>query len=146
MQLDPHDCISHFCNQVGRGGNFFHSPIIHQRGYGLFQDVSRYLSPIIMRAGKYLGKHLLKTGSNVISDVASGQSFKTSTQKRLKETGKAIRDEWLQKLQRGAGIKRKKPVRNTHLQNKRHKSNLIGDIFTIPDNGKRKLCSHKKRT
>ncbi|GFU52042.1 uncharacterized protein F54H12.2, partial [Nephila pilipes] len=54
----------------GGGGAYFQGAS-HQRGYGMFSNLIRYITPIAMKAGKYLGKHLLNTGSKVMSDVAT---------------------------------------------------------------------------
>ena len=83
MYLHPKDCESYYCSQVGGGGNslYFHG-IPHQRGYGLFTSFYRHISPLAVRAGRYLGRQLLKTSGNVMSDVASGSTFHDSARKR----------------------------------------------------------------
>ncbi|GFT64287.1 hypothetical protein TNCV_3438331 [Trichonephila clavipes] len=53
-----------------------------------------------MKAGKYLGKHLLSAGSKVVSDVAAGASLKDSTKSRFRETTKKIKDDILHKKSR----------------------------------------------
>lgn len=126
MHLNQKDCDSYYCQQVG--GAYFQG-IAHQRGYGLFGDLKRVISPIALSAGKYLGKQLLKTGSHVISDVAGGRSFKESAKSRLRETGKNIKDDFFRKLQGGSGIKRKRNKKTRQCKNKRRKT-TSPDVFS----------------
>ncbi|GFR03769.1 uncharacterized protein TNCT_612441 [Trichonephila clavata] len=107
MHLDRRACQDYYCSQLQNGGSYFQG-VSHQRGYGMFSNLFRMISPIAMKAGKYLGKHILSTGSKVMSDVVSGTSLKDSARARLKETSKNIKDDILHKLQSGSGIKRKK--------------------------------------
>ncbi|GFW07458.1 uncharacterized protein TNCV_3915911 [Trichonephila clavipes] len=72
QRLDPHDCIDYYCNQQGGKGTYFASNYPIQRGYGLFSNLKRYAMPIMIKAGKYLGKHLLTTGQNVLEDMCLG--------------------------------------------------------------------------
>ncbi|GFT80901.1 transposable element Tcb2 transposase [Trichonephila clavipes] len=100
MHLSKKDCELYYQHQVG--GNYFQgSP--YQRGYGFFGDLRRYITPLALRAGKYLGNHLLRTGKNVVHDVAGGTSFKDSARNRLRETSKQIKDDFFRKLQEGKG-------------------------------------------
>lgn len=105
MHLNAKDCENYYCAQVG-GGPFV--GIAHQRGYGIFKDISRFVTPLALRAGRYLGKHLLQTGKNVVSDVASGSSLKRAARDRFRETAKRIKSDIFEKLQQGEGIKRKR--------------------------------------
>ncbi|GFS82534.1 uncharacterized protein TNCV_2469861 [Trichonephila clavipes] len=66
QRLDPNDCIGYYCKQQIGSGSYFASNYPIQRGYGLFSNLRRYAMPIMMKAGKYLGKHLLSTGQNVL--------------------------------------------------------------------------------
>lgn len=127
MYLNAKDCESYYCSQVGGGGVYFQG-IPHQRGYGFFGDLRRYISPLAIRAGRYLGRHLLQAGKNVITDVASGSSFKESAKNRLKETSKKIQKDIFEKIQRGQGIKRKHRKKPHHSKVKRRRTSQ--DIFT----------------
>ncbi|GFR13524.1 uncharacterized protein F54H12.2 [Trichonephila clavata] len=98
MHLSKKDCELYYQHQVGE--NYFQgSP--YQRGYGFFGDLRRYITPLALRAGKYLGNHLLRTGKNVVHDVAGGTSFKDSARNRLRETSKQTKDDFFRKLQEG---------------------------------------------
>ncbi|GFQ94052.1 uncharacterized protein TNCT_484261 [Trichonephila clavata] len=84
-----------------------------------------------MKAGKYLGKHILSAGSKVMSDVASGSSLKDSARSRFRETSKQIKDDFLHKIQIGSGIKRKRSYNKNHSQRfKRSLKKLKEDIFS----------------
>lgn len=127
MHLSASDCEAYYCAQVGTGdGGFFHGAM-HQRGYGFFGDLRRYITPLAFRAGRYLAKNLFQTGKNVVTDVASGSSFKESARKRLRETSQSIKKDILQKLQQGQGIKRKRSAKPCQSRAKRSK--LTQDIF-----------------
>lgn len=128
MHLNVKDCEAYYCAQVGGGGNYFHG-VSHQRGHGFFSNLSRHISPIVLRAGRYLGKHLLHAGKNVIGDVASGASFRDSARRRLRETAKTVKDDVFQKLQQGKGIKRKRKRKTGQKQKKRCKTQHK-DIFS----------------
>lgn len=132
MHLSVKDCEEYYCSQVGGGqGPYFHG-VLHQRGYGWFGDLRRYLQPIAIKASSYLGKHLLKTGKNVITDVASGMSFRDSARNRFRETSTQLKKDFIDRLQRGSGkkaIKRKRKRQSNHLQSKRCKF-ARNDIFS----------------
>ena len=59
----------------------------HQKGHGFFSSLFRFTIPLLKRGGIGLAKHLLKTGSNIVSDVEAGKSLKQSAQDRFIETG-----------------------------------------------------------
>lgn len=128
MHLNAKDCEFYYCSQAGGGSNHFHG-IAHQRGYGFFGDLRRYVTPLAIKAGRYLGKQLFQTGRNVMTDVAGGSSFRDSAQNRLRETSKKIKDDVFRKLQHGSGgIKRKRQTKNRQMKTKRCKKTRK-DIF-----------------
>jgi len=55
MQFPLGDCTDHYCNQIG-SGNYFQSAVNHQRGYGFFADVIRYITPIAKQGRAIFGK------------------------------------------------------------------------------------------
>lgn len=127
MHLNAKDCESYYCAQVG-GGNYFQG-IAHQRGHGYFRDIGRRISPYLFKAGRYLGRQLFQTGKNVITDVASGSSFRDSARNRLRETSKKIKNDIFEKLQHGKGIKRKRVKKQNQSKVKRCKT-TYNDIFS----------------
>ena len=90
------------------------------------------LQPIAMKATSYLGKYLLNTGKNVISDVAAGTSFRDSTRNRFPEISVKVKKDLIGKIQHSGGkkaIKRKCKKQSNHSQNKCCKS-MRHDIFS----------------
>lgn len=120
MYLNEKDCQHYYCMQAGGGnsGSYFQG-VRYQRGGGWFQQIYRSISPLMMKAGKYFGKKLLRAGSNVMSDVASGSSLKDAARTRFLETSKNIRDDLFQKAQQqqqhGKGIKKRARKQLTQL-------------------------------
>ncbi|GFX30965.1 hypothetical protein TNCV_784491 [Trichonephila clavipes] len=80
-----------------------------------------------MKAGKYLGTHLLSTGQNVLEDMSQGKSFKEASKYQLRQVGEEIKKDILHKLKGGGGVKRKKL--SSRRQTKRKKS-CEKDVFT----------------
>ncbi|GFS68789.1 uncharacterized protein TNCV_408841 [Trichonephila clavipes] len=132
MHLDPKACENYYCAQVQTGGGPYFQGVGHQRGYGMFSNLFRFITPIAMKAGKYLGKHLLSAGSKVVSDVAAGASLKDSAKSRFRETTKKIKDDILHKIQTGSGIKKKESIQKNHYQRvkRRRKKLEEADIFS----------------
>jgi len=127
MHLNAQLCQNYYCEQVG--GNYFQGLTAYQRGSGLFGDIRRFVSPLAIKVGSYLGKHALRTGKNVLTDVASGKTFKESARSRFGETSKRIKADILQRLQHGKGIKRKNKRKVAQTKRKRRKL-TTGDIFS----------------
>ncbi|GFQ95514.1 uncharacterized protein TNCT_88911 [Trichonephila clavata] len=128
----PQSLPDYYCSQLQNGGSYFQG-VSHQRGYGMFSNLFRMISPIAMKAGKYLGKHILSTGSKVMSDVVSGNISERFDKGEMKETCKNIKDDILHKLQSGSGIKRKKSRNKNHLpraKRSRNNSKAAVDIFS----------------
>ncbi|GFW92973.1 uncharacterized protein TNCV_3759611 [Trichonephila clavipes] len=110
QRLDPNDCIDTIVKQQIRSGSYFASNYPIQRGYGLFSNLRRYAMPIMMKAGKYLGKHLLSTGQNVLEDMSQGKSFKEASKYQLRQVGEEIKKDILRKLKGGGGVKKRNRV------------------------------------
>ncbi|GFQ64023.1 uncharacterized protein TNCT_13051 [Trichonephila clavata] len=91
MHLDQKACENYYLSQVQSGGGPYFHGVSHQGGYGMFSNLFRFITPIAMKAGKYLGKHILSAGSKVMSDDASGSSLKDSARSRFRETSKQIK-------------------------------------------------------
>lgn len=77
MYLNEKDCQNYYCTQAGGGntGNYFQG-VRYQRGGGWFQQIYRSISPLMIKAGKYFRKKLLRAGGNVMTDIATGSSLK----------------------------------------------------------------------
>lgn len=90
------------------GGAVFVGPMI-QRGYGLggiFRHLFSFIRPVLKPAARFLGKTLLKSGSQVVSDVAGGATLKDAFRERFAQASNHIAETAGQKiadLQLGSG-------------------------------------------
>lgn len=125
--LNPGECINYYCNQQFGRGSYFSSPIAIQRGYGFLGNLGRIAIPILMKAGKYFGKHLMSTGRKVIQDVSQGKSLRDASHERIRETGKEIKHDILRKL-KGGGVSNKRKRNAKKTQSKRQKQS-VKDVF-----------------
>ncbi|GFV62235.1 uncharacterized protein TNCV_4271991 [Trichonephila clavipes] len=77
QRLDPGECISYYCNPQVGSASYFASNYPIQRGYGLFSNLRIYIyaMPIMLKAGKYFGRHLLNTGQNVLEERERERDF-----------------------------------------------------------------------
>ncbi|GBM52359.1 hypothetical protein AVEN_160087-1 [Araneus ventricosus] len=92
-------------------------------------SLRRYALPLMMQAGKYLGKPLLTSGRNIIEDVSQGKSFLHAARDQIRQSGREITADVLRKLRGGGGVKRKKSMRSR--QKKRQKlspRNVFSDL------------------
>ncbi|GFQ75430.1 uncharacterized protein TNCT_104711 [Trichonephila clavata] len=95
-----------------------------------FSNLRRYALPLMIQAGKYLGKRLLTSGRNIVEEVSQGKSFRNAARDQLRQSGREITTDILRKLKGGGirkGIKRKKPERKKH--SKRRKLNSTNIFF-----------------
>lgn len=126
MHLDQKECEHYYCNQIGSGQYF--TGINHQRGYGLFSQIFRQIRPLALKTAKYLGRKMLKSGTDIVSDLEHGTSLRNSVRNRFKEATSQIKDDLFRKLeQEGKGYKRRRPPKKKHLINKKLKRK---DIFS----------------
>ncbi|GBN99064.1 hypothetical protein AVEN_185587-1 [Araneus ventricosus] len=126
-RLQPEHCIAHYQNQIGNANPYFASDFPIQRGYGFFSSLRRYALPLMMQAGKYLGKRLLTSGRNIVEDVSQGKSFRHAARDQIRQSGREITADELRKLRGGGGVKRKKSMRSR--QTKRQKLSPT-DVFS----------------
>ncbi|GBO15549.1 hypothetical protein AVEN_196088-1 [Araneus ventricosus] len=126
-RLQPEHCIAHYQNQIGNANPYFSSDFPIQRGYGFFSSLRRYALPLMMQAGKYLGKRLLTSGRNIVEDVSQGKSFRHAARDQIRQSGREITADILHKLRGGGGVKRKKSMRSR--QTKRQKLSPT-DVFS----------------
>ncbi|GBN27052.1 hypothetical protein AVEN_9054-1 [Araneus ventricosus] len=85
-RLQPEHCIAHYQNQIGNANPYFASDFPIQRGYGFFSSLLRYALPLMMQAGKYLGKRLLTSGRNIVEDVSQGKSFRHAARDQIRQS------------------------------------------------------------
>ena len=97
-------------NQAGSGIAGFQGSR-YQKGHGFFgRMISGTVMPILKKVLPYLGKTALNTGADIISDLQTGETFKSSAKRRLKETGKRVGAKTMSKIKEitGEGKKRRK--------------------------------------
>lgn len=100
-----------YLSQVG-GNAFFDGYLPHMQGYGLggiLGKVFKFAMPIVQRGLRFLAPHAARVGSQVLSDVTSGENFGHSLKQRGSEALAGISQELLSKLheQEGKGRKRR---------------------------------------
>ena len=67
----------------------------NQRGHGFFSSLFRFAVPFLKRGGLSLAKHLLHTGSNIVSDVEAGRNLRDSAKERFVESEKeSLKNYW----------------------------------------------------
>lgn len=75
-------------SQFGNGMKAFRGPAM-QRGYGLgglFKGLARSFAPVLKRGLITMGKKALKTGVEVLGDVAQGRNLKEALKNRTMQT------------------------------------------------------------
>lgn len=123
--LSPEACIEYYCNQQSGAGSYFAANSNLQRGYGIFSNLSRFIIPLLAKAGRYFGKRALSAGRSVIQDVSDGKSFKEAARERIIESGRDIGKDLFRKMQGGGFNKRRRKNKNTHCKRRR-----VQDVFT----------------
>jgi len=129
----------YYRSQIGSGMPVFEGSR-GQRGHGLGSMLSglfRSAMPMIKRGLAFFGKHALKTGLEVANDVADGQTFRNSAQRRIPEGIKRIAAQANFSNQSGSGRARsRKRRRISHSKtaakktNKKKKKKSHRDIFS----------------
>lgn len=104
----------YYKNQAGTGIGGFAGQR-YQKGDGFFgRLISGSVLPIIRKVLPYLGKTALNTGVNILSDVASGDSVRSSAKRRLQETGRKVGEKAMAKVKEITGSgKRKRTSKRT---------------------------------
>ena len=87
------DCLEHqngAGNAISAGINRVYVGSAYQRGHGIGKFLGglfRKAIPLLSRGSKALGREALRTGLNVLTDVAHAVPLKESVRKRVKESG-----------------------------------------------------------
>lgn len=101
MLLDAHVIYHYYTGQAGRGGEgeFYRSQIRIQRGRGLGSFVSRlwtdWVQPLIWRGAKAAGNQVLRTGGQILQDLAVPDN---QTKQRAKDIALSRAEEGLTQL------------------------------------------------
>ena len=107
----------YYINQaLQKGGGPYFAGRLFQKGAGIgsiFASLFKRALPFLSSASSQIGKVALKTGANVLADTVSGQRFQDSLKNRLRESGRELKRNAINKLQStlasqtGAGKKRR---------------------------------------
>ena len=139
-----------------KGGGPYFAGRLFQRGSGIgsiFASLFKRVLPFLNQASNHIGKAALKTGANVLADTASGQRFQDSLKSRVKETGRQLKRDAVNKLQNaiatqtGSGRKRKAPTQpNTNNKKKNTQTQAKQKTNKVPiksTKGKKTATSKK---
>ena len=90
--------------QQSGSGMASYSGVRYQRGFGFMGRLWRgAFLPIIQKVLPYLGKTALNTGIDIVNDLSSGENFKESVKRRVKETGENIEQKAMAKVRQMTG-------------------------------------------
>ncbi|GBO28746.1 hypothetical protein AVEN_31755-1 [Araneus ventricosus] len=98
---------------TGNGLDFYLGAA-YQSGYGgvggLFRSFFRSAIPLFKSGAKAIGKQMLKSGLDLLSDISRGDKPKQAAQRRFKEAGKILTDKAALKVKTmiGSGKRNKK--------------------------------------
>lgn len=109
--------------------NAFRGPPM-QKGYGLgglFKSLARTFAPTLKQGLIKAGKKALKTGAEVIGDVAEGKNFKDAMKSRAKQNAKELFLPSINKINSRQNATRKRTVRARG--SKQRKRRRLNDIF-----------------
>ena len=122
----------YYINQaLQKGGGPYFAGRLFQKGAGIgsiFASLFKRALPFLSSASSQIGKVALKTGANVLADTFSGQRFQDSLKNRLKESGRELKRDAINKLQStlasqtGAGKKRRATSQSKERSKKRRKT------------------------
>lgn len=106
----------YYLNQAGSGFSNVYAGPMYQKGYGIgsfLGGLFRSVYPILKKGAAIVGSELLKSGSNIISDIAGSQDPQVVIKKRGKETinnlSKLVGDKMF-----GAGYKSSNSTKRSH--------------------------------
>ena len=127
---DSRDLYEQYYGHQQKGGGDFPTYVgrYSQRGHGignLLGSLFRRILPVLKAAAP----HVLRTGANIVEDVASGQTWRESAIKRVPETLRAVRPSAVLETltgQTGSGKRRKKSLKKT----KRCKKDIFDGVHS----------------
>lgn len=107
---------AYYLNQAGCGFSNIYAGPMYQKGYGIgsfLGGLFRSVYPILKKGASIVGSELLKSGSNLISDIASAQDPQTAIKRRGKEAINNLSRVVGEKMF-GTGYKTTKPMKRKH--------------------------------
>lgn len=134
------DIYTHYyLNQAGTGFGSVYAGNVYQRGHGIgsfLGGLFRCVFPLIKTGTKTIGSELLKTGANIVSDIARNENIDMSIKRRGKET--------IDNLGRMAGEKMFGRGYNANATRKRKQSQSSARGGKKPKKTKTKTSNKKK--
>lgn len=116
---DPY--TAYYLSQAGSGVSHVYSGANYQKGHGLgsfLSGIFRSVFPLLKSGARSLGNEFLRTGGNIMHDIALQKAPRESFRKRVHEAGDNITknlDAGIKNLV-GSGYKRPKLVNRRQLQ------------------------------
>ncbi|GBN46360.1 hypothetical protein AVEN_86129-1 [Araneus ventricosus] len=107
-------CNAYCQNQIGNADPHFSSNFPIERRYGFFSNLRPHALPLMIQAGKYLGKRLLTSGRNIVEDMSQRKPFRDAARDQMRQSGREITTDILRKLRGGGArkaVRRKKSMR-----------------------------------
>jgi hypothetical protein len=126
MTTSPY--VDYYANQAGFGSasalkniypEYFMTKTTSQKGRGigsLLRSIVKIASPLVKRGAKVVGKTALRTGSQILSDVASGANLKEAARARSLQNLAELRDSTISQL---IGKKRKRNTTTTKVKKRK---------------------------
>ena len=124
----------YYLGQVGSGGAAF-AGARYQRGHGLggiFRGLFRAATPLLKRGAIALGKQIIRSGNQVVKDVAAGNNLKQVLRHRGKQgLGEMIDRAVTNRMQPPKHHKRSLPIKRKRKSHSiiSHKRRRPNDIF-----------------
>lgn len=119
--MAPQNQITHhYVTQAGGGFGQFYAGSSYQKGHGIgswLGGLFRTILPVLRSGASAVGKEAARAGSAVLADVASGQNFRGSVNKRVGEAAGNLANQAKRKADSMAGsgaIKRRKTASKAH--------------------------------
>lgn len=107
---------AYYLNQAGSGFGGIYTSGLYQKGHGIgsfLGGLFRCVFPLLKKGTSALGTELLKSGTNIISDISRNEPVEMSIKKRGKETinnlSKLVGDKMF-----GSGYKANAALKRTH--------------------------------
>lgn len=128
----------YYLAQAGTGGSFYSGPI-YQRGAGSLQrgagigsflgGLIRRILPILRKGTIAVGKEVINSGSNFMTDIGNNVDPKTALKKRSAEAVSNL----TKKVMQGSGYKRRASTKKPH------------SVKAVQASKKRKIVKKKKK-
>lgn len=96
MEMDTGDQAfyeNYYSNQSGGAFYSGRSYIPRQQGQGIgnfLRSAGRYITPLLVKGGKTIGRQLLNTGVGIVEDLIDGRNIRDSAKEHFSNVGEAL--------------------------------------------------------